>query len=188
MSANIRSLAASALLSGWIASMSVAPAIASSRPEPGTLPPTVASLAPDLRPQGGGELRWLGLPIYDGYFWSEAPEFSVTRPFALDLTYRRDLVGEKIAERSVDEIAKLGFGSAEDRARWGEAMRRIFPDVKRGDRLIGVNLPGRGASFFHNGKPIGAIDDPAFARAFFGIWLDPRTSRPDFRKLLLGER
>jgi hypothetical protein len=24
-------------------------------------------------------------------------------------------------------------------------------------------------------------------RAFFGIWLDPRTSRPEYRKRLLGE-
>jgi len=160
--------------------------MASKRVEPAVLPASVASLAPDLRPQGGGELRWFGLPIYKGYLWSDAPEFSPARPFALDLTYKRSLDGEKIAERSVEEIAKLGYGSAEQRARWGDEMRRIFPDVKRGDRLIGVSLPGRGAQFFHNGRPIGTIDDPAFARAFFGIWLDPKTSRPDFRRLLLG--
>jgi hypothetical protein len=66
-------------------------------------------------------------------------------------------------------------------------MQRLFPDVRKGDRLTGVNVPGRGAKFFHNGAAIGEIAEPGFARAFFGIWLDPKTSRPDFRKLLLGE-
>ena len=71
--------------------------------------------------------------------------------------------------------------------RWGEAMKSIFPDVDKGDRLTGVNLPGRGAKFFRNGQPIGEVPDPDFAAAFFGIWFDPKTSRPDFRKRLLGE-
>ena len=66
-------------------------------------------------------------------------------------------------------------------------MKAIFPTVGKGDRLTGVNVPSRGAAFFHNGKPIGEIVEPAFAQAFFGIWLDPRTSRPDFRSRLLGE-
>jgi hypothetical protein len=67
-------------------------------------------------------------------------------------------------------------------------MQRLFPDIRKGDRLTGVNVPGRGARFFHNGNSIGDIADVSFARAFFGIWLDPKTSQPGFRKLLLGER
>jgi len=34
------------------------------------LPPQVAALAPGLKAQGGGELTYFGLSIYDGYFWS----------------------------------------------------------------------------------------------------------------------
>jgi hypothetical protein len=37
-----------------------------------------------------------------------------------------------------------------------------------------------------NDKPIGNIDDAEFARAFFAIWLDPKTSEPSLRKQLLG--
>ena len=40
--------------------------------------------------------------------------------------------------------------------------------------------------YFHNGTPIGEIADPGFAQAFFGIWLDPKSSRADFRQKLLG--
>ena len=162
-------------------------ALATGRSVP-QLPETVAATAPEVRLQGGGELRYFGLSIYDGFYWSPVRAFSVEQPFALDLHYHRDLKGHGIAERSIDEIRKLGVGSPDEQSRWLEAMRRLFPDVSKGDRLTGVNVPGRGAKFFHNGAPIGEIADTQFARAFFGIWLDPKTSRPDFRRLLLGER
>jgi hypothetical protein len=151
------------------------------------LPSAVVSLAPSLRLQGGGEMRFFGFAIYDGWYWSPVRAFSLDQPLALDLHYRRSLKGRSIAERSVEEISKLGEGSAEQRTRWGEAMQRIFPDVADGDRLTGISLPPGVTRFFLNGRPIGEIDDRDFARAFFGIWLDPRTSRPDFRVTLLGE-
>ena len=47
--------------------------------------------------------------------------------------------------------------------------------------------PGKGAEFFYRDASIGTIEDPQFARAFFSIWLDPRTSAPDLRAALLGQ-
>lgn len=152
------------------------------------LPPQVLELAPNLKVQGGGELTFFGISVYDGYYWSPTRGWSQDGPFALDLHYHRALDGAKIAERSVSEIAKLGYGTTEQRSRWAEEMRRMFPDVRRGDRLTGVNLPGGVVRYFLNGKSIGEIADPGFARAFFGIWLDPKTSQLDFRQLLLGEK
>ena len=152
------------------------------------LPPQVALLAPNLKVQGGGELTFFGISVYDGYYWSPTRGWAQDGPFALDLHYHRALDGEKIAERSVGEITKLGYGTAEQRLRWGEEMKRVFPDVRRGDRLTGVHLPGGVVRYFLNGKSIGEIADPGFARAFFGIWLDPKTSQLDFRQMLLGEK
>jgi len=151
------------------------------------LPPSVRSVAPELRAQGGGELRFFGLSVYDGWFWNSGAAWSLDQPFALDLHYHRKLDGESIAERSSDEIEKLGRGTAEQRARWGEAMKRIFPNVAKGDRITGVHTPPGLVQFFANGKPIGSIVDRDFAQAFFGIWLDPKTSRADFRRKLLGD-
>ena len=152
------------------------------------LPSQVLALAPNLKVQGGGELTFFGISVYDGYYWSPTRGWTQDGPYALDLHYHRALDGAKIAERSVSEIAKLGYGTREQRTRWGEEMRRMFPDVRRGDRLTGVNLPGGVVRYFHNGKSIGEIADPGFAQAFFGIWLDPKTSEADFRQLLLGEK
>jgi hypothetical protein len=150
------------------------------------LPAAVAALAPGLRAQGGGEMKFFGLSIYDGWYWSGAHAWTATGPQVLDLHYHRNLEGASIAERSVTEIEGIGAGNATQRQRWGEAMRRIFPNVRKGDRITGVHLPPGIARFYFNGQPIGEIDDAEFARAFFGIWLDPRTSRPEFRKQLLG--
>jgi len=152
------------------------------------LPQRVIELAPNLKVQGGGELTFFGISVYDGYYWSPARGWAQDGPFALDLHYHRALDGAKIAERSVGEITKLGYGTAEQRSRWGDEMKRVFPDVRRGDRITGVNLPGGVVRYFLNGNSIGDIADPGFARAFFGIWLDPKSSQLDFRQLLLGEK
>ena len=150
------------------------------------LPNAVASLLPEASLRGTPELAWFGLPIYDAYYWSSERAYDPRRPFALDLHYRRALDGDRIAERSSAEIARLRFGSEAERQRWDERMKLLFPDVRRGDSIVGVNLPGVGVQFFHNGAALGTIDDPRFAEAFFAIWFDARTSRPDFRRQLIG--
>ena len=66
-------------------------------------------------------------------------------------------------------------------------MSQIFPDVKPGDQITGVYKPG-GAVFLYNNRQVGEIRDPEFARFFFAIWLDPRTSAPGLRQSLLGTK
>lgn len=143
----------------------------------------------DQRPIGQGMFRWFGLDIYRATL-SAAPGFDPVRfeehPFSLELEYRRRFEGADIAQRSVEEmagIAPLPEASARD---WLAAMRRVFPDVQPGDRLLGVHEPGVGARFFHNARPIGRVDDPRFSARFFGIWLSPRTSEPRLRAALIA--
>lgn len=153
---------------------------------PPPLPEAVSRLAPELVPRGGGEFRFLGMKIYDGWFWSAAPHWPTSGTHALDLHYRRDLDGSAIASRSIDEIQRLGYGTADQRARWHAAMLRLFPDIRRGDRMTGVHTAEGVVRYYHNGRLLGEVDDREFGRAFFAIWLDPRTSRTDFRERLLG--
>ncbi len=154
------------------------------------LPPAVAAQLPEVRIRGGGVLTFLGLSIYDARLYRSAGangDCAPDEPFALQLVYKRRLYGALIAERSVEEMTKLGYGTSEQRTRWGELLKQMLPDVNNGDSLTGVNVPMRGVRFYQNGNAIGAIDDREFARAFFAIWLDPRTSEPALRKQLLGE-
>lgn len=152
-------------------------------------PPSIASLLPDARLAGEGELRWLGLRIYSARLWVGPAgivlDTPAARPMALELSYHTALRGETIVESSVREIARLGVGDAAQRGQWEAAMMRLFPDVARGDRLTGVVDSGRGTRFLHNDRPIGSIADPAFTRAFFSIWLDERTQAPSLRESVM---
>jgi hypothetical protein len=144
----------------------------------------------DARLAGQGSYRWFGLKIYDAELWVEDRGFRPDDPgsskFALSLTYARDLYGKHIARTSISEIRELGFGSGERHEVWLKEMEALFPDVHEGTRISGIHLPGQGARFYLNGNPLGEIPDSEFARAFFAIWLDPRTSASSLRNQLLS--
>ncbi|MFJ9450811.1 MULTISPECIES: chalcone isomerase family protein [unclassified Herbaspirillum] len=143
---------------------------------------------PQARLQGHAGLRWFGLKIYDAALWSAAGPFDPEQPFALELTYQRSISRARIVQTSVDEIRRL-FGERYDDARlkrWEDAMAGVFTDVNEGDQLTGVYLPGLGCRFYSRTQLLGEVRDPEFARAFFAIWLDPRTKDMQLRNRLLG--
>lgn len=89
-----------------------------------------------------GTLRWMGLKIYEARLFAStrpSPALLSQLPFALELTYARDFNGSSIAERSINEIKKLGIGSAEQHQAWRSQMQAIFPNVRSGDRIRGVH-------------------------------------------------
>lgn len=131
---------------------------------------------------GSGEFRRFGFLVYEAVLW--ASDDPLRPPLALRLTYKRNIDGAAIADASVKEIRNLGMADEKQLKRWGELMGNIFPDVRPGDQITGLYLPDA-ALFFLNGRLLGSIDEPAFARAFFAIWLDPRTSAPGLRSALL---
>lgn len=164
-------------------------AAALAREDPPEPPAPVPAYLDHARLAGEGRMRWFGFALYDARLFV-ASDFDARDPtasrFVLELTYARRLAGRSIADTSRDELERLGFGSAAERARWHASMLRIFPDVDTGRRIAGVHLPGRGARFYFDGRFIGAIEDPQFARGFFAIWLGPRTRAPALRAALLG--
>lgn len=134
-----------------------------------------------LKRWGNGEFRRFGFLVYEATLW--AADDPQRPPLALRLDYKRTIAGAAIAEASVKEMRALGGDDAMLK-RWGEQMTRLFPDVRTGDYIIGQYRP-EGASFYFNGRLLGSVDDAGFARAFFGIWLDARTSAPELRAALL---
>ncbi len=138
---------------------------------------------------GKGTFTWFTLKIYDAELWvgEQGYRAGANAPFALDLRYARKLDGVKIAEASAEQMEKIGAGTEAQRAAWLARMKEIFPDVKEGTRISGVFLPGAGARFYLDGKALASVPDPEFARAFFGIWLDPATSARPLRAALLKD-
>lgn len=165
----------------------VSSAIAASHAHAESVPAALAGISPSPRLSGQAVLRFFGLRVYDARLWvstGNAPDL-FDRELFLELRYGLSLKGERIAARSVDEMVGIGQGSDAQRRVWGEAMRGLFPDVNSGDRLLGQYSPRGPSRFFLNDRPLGVIEDPDFGRAFFGIWLDPRTSEPAMRESLL---
>jgi hypothetical protein len=179
---------------------------ASSMPE---LPSIVRSQYSDLTKLSQAELRMFGLRIYNTQLFADkdlglspSPDgkpgvvdsekvFSDT--FALDIHYLMNFKREAIAERSVKEMRGQGYADDEQLAKWQQQMAALFPNIAKNDHLIGVyEVEGgkaKSAVFFHKHgdevKRVGSIDDPKFARAFFEIWLSPKTSQPKLRTQLL---
>ena len=98
----------------------------------------------------------------------------------------RDFSAQDIARRSLKEMQRVGPFTPAQGERWQQALQAALPDVQAGDRLTGLYQPGQGVVFQKNGQQVGAVDDPAFARLFFGIWLSPQTSEPALRQALLA--
>ena len=150
------------------------------------LPAVVTRDVPGLTPVGEGTMRFFGLKVYDVRLWTGMNAFTHMDPFALELIYDLSLSGRDIAERSVKEMRGQGHSDEAKLKRWGEEMARIFPDIRQGDTLVGVSVPGKEARFYTRDKFIAAVADPEFARAFFDIWLSEKTSAPGVRRRLLG--
>jgi hypothetical protein len=150
-------------------------------------PAPVDSHLSGARLAGQGAFTWFGLRIYDAELWVGEKGYLPNEPFVLDLRYARKLNGIKIAEASAEQMAKIGAGTPSQRALWLARMKEIFPDVKEGSRISGVYLPGSGARFYLDGKALASVPDPEFARAFFAIWLDQKSTAPSLRSALLKD-
>jgi Chalcone isomerase-like len=144
---------------------------------------------PGARSIGAGEFRWFGLTIYEARLWSRHPKPTLDTALALEVTFLRDVSRATLVEMLQDEFRRLGGDKLEEEqlAKWSFEMRRAFGDVRAGQRLIGVYLPGRGCRFYVNDQLSREVLDPDFARAFFSIWLDGRTRFPKLRRALLGD-
>ncbi len=143
-----------------------------------------------LKPVGHGELRFLGLKIYEARLYAEHPANGrraaelYRQPFALRLTYARGLKGRDIAARSEKEMVRIRGSQLPPE--WSAALGALFPDVSSGDEITGVYIPDQGARFYLNAKPIGSLQNPGLAQTFFDIWLSDRTPEPTLRAALLG--
>jgi hypothetical protein len=138
--------------------------------------------------EGAAVMRFLGLKIYEIRLWRAESGSRPDAPFALELEYAMRFKSSEIVQRSLDEMRGQGVRDESQLARWQVAMSAVFPDVKAGDRLIGVAIPNAEARFYLGNRFLGSVADPAFVSAFFDIWLSEKTSAPRVRASLLATR
>jgi hypothetical protein len=142
----------------------------------------------DMQTVGEARMRVLFWDVYDARLLAPHGTYREDHPFALSLTYLRRLDGEKIAERSIEEMRGQGVTDDSTLDRWLAFLTEVIPDVGVADEIIGLAAADGSTRFFRDGVLIGEIDDARFTRAFFDIWLGDRTSEPGLRDQLLGLR
>ena len=133
--------------------------------------------------QGAGRLNFWGFHVYDATLYRAAN--SSSPEFALDIQYQRSFSGSAIANRTADEMKKIGIPETQA-VIWGKELAAVLPNVEPGQTLTGVYSPKVGTTLFYEGKKIAQMPGADFSKAFFGIWLDPKTSSPKLRAELLG--
>ena len=146
----------------------------------------VSALVPQAELVGSARMTYYLWKVYDAELYASNGQWRADEPFALALTYLRDLKGDSIAKRSVEEIRQQGFTDEETLSNWYQQLSKILPDVSKGTRLTGVVDAKQHTLFYRDGEEIAYLDDPLFSKWFFNIWLSEATSEPKLRRQLLG--
>ena len=185
----IKKVAVSALLAGAGAGFFSNFAMAQGAEGVASASPAASTPLAGARLVGQGTMRFLGFEVYRARLWAQpgfdADQYSA-HPLALELTYQRNFTAEAIAKRSIEEMRRVGSFTPQQATRWQQALAAALPDVKAGDRLLGLYQPGAGAVFKMGGRVVGEVPDAEFSRLFFGIWLSPQTSEPGLRQQLIA--
>ena len=139
---------------------------------------------------GQGKFTYWGFDVYVASLWAtensvNAEQWQMQR-IALELNYLRDLKGSDIAKSSIDEIHAQSPLPKSKANLWLKTLEGIFPNIEKGQTLVGIYIPNVGAQFLHENTQIGEIKDIELAKRFFDIWLSPQTSAPQLRKRLFA--
>ncbi len=139
---------------------------------------------------GHSTLTWGFWTIYDAQLKTPSGLYRADQPFssemALLIDYRRRISKKSLLSATDEQWLHLGV-SLENRQRWIRTLGQIWPNVRKGDRLVFV-LTGSGGRFYFDDEMIGRIDDLLLARSFIDIWLSESTAYPRLRRQLIGQR
>ncbi|MBY5946406.1 chalcone isomerase family protein [Photobacterium rosenbergii] len=136
---------------------------------------------------GDARLTWGPWVIYDSELRSPDGKYQGEGDnLALVIRYHRNIDSEDLIEATNDQWRHLGISSSK-RIQWTNRLEQIWPDVRKGDRLIFVLDDNQGA-FFQDNRQIGVLQDFEMSQSFLQIWLSPNTAYPEIRSQLIGKR
>ncbi len=156
--------------------------------------PETLSLGDKTLKLNGLGLRKKGgiVKIYVGGLYLETPSKDAAAILAADtakavrMHFLRDL-----RKTQVTEVFAEGFeANAKEKAAKQKAaidkMLALVPDVKDGDEMTFVYVPGKGTTFFSGDKALGTFEGKDFADVVFALWLGPKPPSEDLKKGMLG--
>ncbi|MEY3847937.1 MAG: hypothetical protein RL615_927 [Pseudomonadota bacterium] len=132
---------------------------------------------------GYGRMTYWGFTLYDAKLYASK---ELKGGIALDIQYLRKFEAKALVKQTLDELKNLGVSDTQ-RAEWADPLAKAFKTVQVGDSITAIKKPEGSTQFFYNGQFVSEISGESFSQAFFGIWLHPKTSAPQLRKVLLGQ-
>jgi len=146
----------------------------------------------ELALAGSGTFRYGGLfRVYSAAFYVGAgtPPAKVLErqvPKRLELVYARKVPRDAFIQAGEAVLARTLAPPELSRIRPAlDTLHRHYRDVGDGDRYTLTYVPGRGTTLDLNGSPLVTLNDPAFAAAYFAIWLGPAPIDDGLREALL---
>ena len=156
-----------------------------------TMPDTLSAGGKTLKLNGLGLRKKSIVKVYVGGLYVETPSKDAEKILAADegKAIRMHYVRSLSKKQLVDGFQE-GFGAnARDKAGQKAAfdqMLALIPDVKEGDTLTFLYVPGKGTTVQAGGKDLGTFAGKDFADAVFSIWLGPKPPTEDLKKGMLG--
>jgi hypothetical protein len=141
---------------------------------------------PNAELAGKARFKVLFWSVFDAKLYAQNADYNPEQPFALSLSYLREINGSEIVAKSISEMQVQGIFSKQELAEWKTQLSNIIPDVDSKTTITGVRDRAGNTLFYKNGENIGRVDNPRFTHGFFNIWLGENTSEPKLRNQLLN--
>ncbi|WP_305812359.1 hypothetical protein [Photobacterium leiognathi] len=135
---------------------------------------------------GQATLTWGLWDIYNSELKTPTGKYSgLDTDLALIIRYLRDIDKDDLLQATNEQWQHLGY-SAQQITPWLTTLSAIWPNVKKGDRLIFVQRNGVG-QFYQGTQPLGKPLSKSLTGSFIAIWLSPKTDYPELRKQLINQ-
>jgi hypothetical protein len=156
-----------------------------------TLPDTLSAGEKALKLNGLGLRKKAIVKVYVGALYLETLSKDAEQILAADqarairMQYLRGLTKEQLVDAFREGFEMNARDKAGQKAAF-EQMLALVPDVKAGDTLTFVYVPGKGTTVQAGNKDLGAFEGKGFADAVFAIWLGRKPPTEDLKKGMLG--
>ncbi|MEO8587457.1 MAG: chalcone isomerase family protein [Acidobacteriota bacterium] len=156
------------------------------------MPDTMSAGDKTLKLNGLGLRKKSIFKVYVGGLYVEAPSkdaaaiVAADSPKAVKMSFLRDLKKTQLTEGFSEGFAANAKEKAAAQKASIDKMLALVPDVKEGDTLSFVYVPGKGTTLFSGDKALGTFEGKDFADAVFSIWLGPKPPSEDLKKGMLG--
>lgn len=149
----------------------------------------IAGAAVPLRGAAMMTYKWVfDLYVAGLYVATDAADPVAASPKRLRMQYVRDIPREKMVE-ATDETIGRGLTPVQVAAIHAtqQTWNALYPAPKKGEHLTFDHLTDGTLIMALNGKELGRVQDEAFARALFAIWIGAEPVKESVRDALIGK-